>query len=135
MKISQQDNQVLTGDIFPIEIHFHFMSMKCGFGKVSNFMLTPYSFYFVLRHLTINLYKGIMIIYNWENWQGVVISRQQTQNSKQVVRALHLFSSSKNLKSLTCICYYEGGSKSPCNHLFSLHMGAFIQRWQCLHQV
>ena len=30
---------------------------------------------------------------------------------------------------------YEGGSKSPCNHLFSLHMGAFIQRWQCLHQV
>ena len=29
---------------------------------------------------------------------------------------------------------YEGGSKSPCNHLFSLHMGAFIQRWQCLHQ-
>ena len=30
---------------------------------------------------------------------------------------------------------YEGGSKGPCNHLFSLHMGAFIQRWQCLHQV
>ena len=30
---------------------------------------------------------------------------------------------------------YEGGSKSPCNHLFSLHMGAFTQRWQCLHQV
>ena len=30
---------------------------------------------------------------------------------------------------------YEGGSKSPCNHLFSLHMGAFIQRWQFLHQV
>ena len=30
---------------------------------------------------------------------------------------------------------YEGGSKSPCNHLFSLHMGAFIQRWQCLHQL
>ena len=27
------------------------------------------------------------------------------------------------------------GSKSPCNHLFSLHMGAFVQRWQCLHQV
>ena len=27
-------------------------------------------------------------------------------------------------------CYYGGGSKSPCNHLFSLHMGAFIQRWQ-----
>ena len=36
----------------------------------------------------------------------------------------------------TCtISTYEGGSKSPCNHLFSLHMGAFIQRWQCLHQV
>ena len=30
---------------------------------------------------------------------------------------------------------YEGGSIIPCNHLFSLHMGAFIQRWQCLHQV
>ena len=30
---------------------------------------------------------------------------------------------------------YEGGSKIPCNHLFSLHMGAFIQRWQYLHQV
>ena len=30
---------------------------------------------------------------------------------------------------------YERGSKSPCSHLFSLHMGAFIQRWQCLHQV
>ena len=30
---------------------------------------------------------------------------------------------------------YEGGSKSPCNHLCSLHMGAVIQRWQCLHQV
>ena len=30
---------------------------------------------------------------------------------------------------------YEGGSKSPCNHLFSLHRGAFVQRWQCLHQV
>ena len=30
---------------------------------------------------------------------------------------------------------YEGGSIIPCNHLFSLHMGAFIQMWQCLHQV
>ena len=34
-----------------------------------------------------------------------------------------------------CFDYYEGGSIIPCNHLFSLHMGAFIQRWQCLHQV
>ena len=31
--------------------------------------------------------------------------------------------------------YYEGESIIPCNHLYSLHMGAFIQRWQFLHQV
>ena len=30
---------------------------------------------------------------------------------------------------------YEGGSVISCNHHFSLHMGAFIQTWQCLHQV
>ena len=35
----------------------------------------------------------------------------------------------------TILWSYEGGSIIPCNHLFSLHMGAFIQRWQCLHQV
>ena len=32
-------------------------------------------------------------------------------------------------------CVYEGGSIIPCNHLYSLHMGVFIQRWQFLHQV
>ena len=30
---------------------------------------------------------------------------------------------------------YEGGLKIPCNHLFSLHMVTFTQRWQSLHQV
>ena len=46
------------------------------------------------------------------------------------------FSSNMCYNNQTYNRYYEGGSKSPCNHLFSLHMGAFnIQRWQCLHQV
>ena len=37
-------------------------------------------------------------------------------------------------ESVPC-CIYEGGSKSPCKHLFSLHMGAFLQKWQCLLQI
>ena len=39
------------------------------------------------------------------------------------------------LRNLLPKATYMGGSKIPCNHLFSLHMGAFIQSWQYLHQV
>ena len=37
------------------------------------------------------------------------------------------------LKSL--VDYIRGRVIIPCNHLFSLHMVAFIQSWQYLHQV
>ena len=42
---------------------------------------------------------------------------------------------SANCQRGRSIAYLRGRVKVSLQPFFSLHMGAFIQRWQCLHQV